>query len=54
MDLRNYSLWDIIIPEVSSCKYLGIILSRDLSCAGQVSYTAKNSLEDTAFYNGCS
>jgi hypothetical protein len=27
----NYSLRDIIIPEASSCKYLGIILHSDLS-----------------------
>jgi hypothetical protein len=27
--LLNYSLRDIIIPKVSSCKYLGIILRSD-------------------------
>jgi hypothetical protein len=29
----NYSLMDTLIPEASSCKYLGIILRRDLSWA---------------------
>jgi hypothetical protein len=38
MELLNYSLWDIIIPEASSCKYLGIILRRDLN---QVNYMVK-------------
>jgi hypothetical protein len=37
----NYSLRDTAIPEASSCKYLGIILRSDLSCADQVNYTAK-------------
>jgi hypothetical protein len=40
-ELPNYSLPDIVIPEVSSCKYLGIILHSDLSCAAQVNYTVK-------------
>jgi hypothetical protein len=28
-ELLNYSLRDIVIPEASSCKYLGIILRSD-------------------------
>jgi hypothetical protein len=40
-DLLNYSLMDILIPEASSCKYLGIILRSDLSWADQVNYTVK-------------
>jgi DUF2075 family protein len=31
----NYSLRDIVLLEASSCKYLGIILRRDLSWADQ-------------------
>jgi len=30
-----------LIPEVSSCKYLGIILPSDLSWADQVNYAVK-------------
>jgi hypothetical protein len=30
-----------LIPEASSCKYLGIILGSDLSWADQVNYTVK-------------
>ena len=30
-DPLNYSLMGTLIPEASSCKYLGIILSSDLS-----------------------
>jgi len=37
----NYSLMDILIPEASSCKYLGIILRSDLSWGDQVNYTVK-------------
>ncbi|KDR24007.1 hypothetical protein L798_07949 [Zootermopsis nevadensis] len=37
----NYSLRDQVIPEVSSCKYLGILLSSDLSWADQVYYMVK-------------
>jgi hypothetical protein len=37
----NYSLRDIVIPEASSCKYLGIILCSDLSWANQVNYKVK-------------
>jgi hypothetical protein len=31
METLNYTLGDIVIPKVRSCKYLGIILSSDLS-----------------------
>jgi hypothetical protein len=31
----NYSLWDIVFPEMNSCKLLGIILLSDLSWAYQ-------------------
>jgi hypothetical protein len=41
MEPLNYMLRDIVIPEASSCKYLGIILYSDLSWADQVNYTAK-------------
>ena len=36
-----YSLMGTLIPEASSCKYLGIILRSDLSWADQVNYTVK-------------
>jgi len=38
-DPLNYSLMGTLIPEASSCKYLGIILRSDLSWADQVNYT---------------
>ena len=38
-DPLNYSLLGTLIPEASSCKYLGIILCSDLSWADQVNYT---------------
>ena len=41
-DPLNYSLMGTLIPEASSCKYLGIILSSDLSWADQVNYAVKN------------
>jgi len=40
-DPLNYSLMDALIPEASSCKYLGIILRSDLSWADQVNYAVK-------------
>ncbi|PNF22003.1 hypothetical protein B7P43_G17605 [Cryptotermes secundus] len=40
-DLLNYSLRDIVILEVSSCKYLGIVLHSDLGWADQVNCTVK-------------
>jgi hypothetical protein len=32
---------DTLIPEASSCKYLGVILRSDLSWADQVNYMVK-------------
>jgi hypothetical protein len=40
-DPLNYSLKCTIILEVSSCKYLCIILRSDLSWADQFNYTVK-------------
>jgi hypothetical protein len=40
-DPLDYSLANTLIPEASSCKYLGIILCSDLSWADQVNYTVK-------------
>ena len=40
-DALNYSLMDTLIPEASSCKYLGIILRSDLIWADQVNYAVK-------------
>jgi len=37
----NYTSGDQLIPEASSCKYLGIILRSDLSWADHVNYTVK-------------
>jgi hypothetical protein len=39
MELLNYSLQDIVIPQPSSCKYLGTILHSELSWADQVNFT---------------
>ena len=36
---------DTLIPEASSCKYLGIILRSDLSWADPVNYTVKKALK---------
>jgi hypothetical protein len=47
----SYSLRDMVIPEASICKYLGIILSRDFSWADQVNCMVKKRLEDTPFCN---
>jgi len=40
-DPLYYSAMDALIPEASSCKYLGIILRSDLSWADQVNYAVK-------------
>jgi hypothetical protein len=40
-DPLDYSLANALIPEASSCKYLGIILRSDLSWAVHVNYTVK-------------
>jgi hypothetical protein len=38
----NYTLGGTVIPEASSCKYLGIILCSNLSWSDQVNYMVKN------------
>jgi len=51
-DSPNYSLMGTLIPEASSCKYLGLILRSDLSWADQVNYAVKKKgLESTTFHN---
>jgi hypothetical protein len=40
-DPLNYSIMGTLIPEASSCKYLGIILRSDLSWVDQVNYAVK-------------
>jgi hypothetical protein len=40
-DPLKYSLLGTLVPEASSCKYLGIILRSDLSWADHVNYTVK-------------
>jgi len=40
-DPLNYSLMGTLIPEASSCKYLGITLRSDISWADQVNYAVK-------------
>jgi len=40
-DPLNYSLMGTLIPEASSCKYLGINLRSNLSWADQVNYAVK-------------
>ena len=40
-DPLNYSLMGTLIPEASSCKYLGIISRSDLSWVDQVNYALK-------------
>ena len=50
-DPLNYSLMGTLIPEASSCKYLGIILRRDLSWADQVNCAVKKALESTTFHS---
>jgi hypothetical protein len=37
----NYTLGGTVIPEASSCKYLGIILCSDLSWSDQINYMVK-------------
>jgi hypothetical protein len=37
----NYTLGDQLIPEASSCKYLGIILRSELVWSDHVNYTVK-------------
>ena len=39
--LLKYSLLGKLVPEATSCKYLGIILYSDLSWADHINYTVK-------------
>ena len=48
-DPLYHSLMDTLIPEASSCKYLGIILRGDLSLADQVNYTMKKACKALHF-----
>ena len=48
-DPLNYSLTDTLIPEASSCKYLGIILRSELSWADQVNNTVKKAWKTLHF-----
>jgi hypothetical protein len=45
----NYFEADQRIPEEISCKYLGIILSNDLSWADRVNYTVQNAWKTPCF-----
>jgi hypothetical protein len=45
----GYSLGDQKIPEVSSCKYLGIILQSDLNWVDQVNYMAQKAWKALRF-----
>jgi hypothetical protein len=45
----NYSLRDVLIPEASSCIYLGIILRSDLSRADQANYTVRKAWKALPF-----
>jgi hypothetical protein len=48
----NYSLRNIVNPEASSCKCLGIILRSDLRWADQVSYRMKKAWKALHFTRG--
>jgi len=48
-DPLSYSLTDTLIPEVSSCKYLGIILRSKLNWANQVNYKVKKAWKALSF-----
>jgi hypothetical protein len=49
MEPLSYLLRDTVIPEASSCKYLGIILRSNLSWADQVNYTVKKAWKALQF-----
>jgi len=51
-DALNYTSGDQLIPEASSCKYLGIILRSDLSWADHVNYTVKKAWKALHFIMG--
>jgi hypothetical protein len=46
---QNHSLLEIAIPEMSNCKYLGIVLSSDLSWADKVNHTVKKAWKALQF-----
>jgi hypothetical protein len=48
-DPITHSFMDTLIPEASSCTYLGIILRCDLSLADQVNYTVKKAWKTIHF-----
>ena len=48
-DPLNYSLMGTLIPEGSSCKYLGIITRSDLIWADQVNYAVKKAWKTLHF-----
>ena len=48
-DPLNYSLLDALIPEASSCTYLGIILRSDLCWADKVNYKVKKAWKGLYF-----
>jgi len=48
-DPLNYTLGDQLIPEASSCKYLGIILCSDLNWADHVNYTVRKACKALHF-----
>jgi hypothetical protein len=48
-DSLNQSLLDRVIPQASSCKYLGIILRSDLSCIDHVHYMATKAWKELHF-----
>ena len=48
-DRLNYTLWDQLNLEYSSCKYLGIILRSDLNWVELVNYTVKKAWKTLHF-----
>ena len=50
-DPLNYSLMGTLIPETSSCKYLGIILKQRLKLGGSSQLHGEKGLEGTALHN---
>jgi hypothetical protein len=48
-DPLQYSLLGTLVPEASSCKYLGIILRKDLSWADHVNYAVKKAWKPLHF-----
>jgi len=48
-DPLNYTLGDQFIPEASSYKYLGIILSSDLNWTDHVNFTVKKACKALHF-----